>query len=113
MAQKTVFIFFIAVVFICNAISLSQTKSATELFEHANKNYESKDYQAAIADFTDAISLQPSYAEAYCGRGLAKYCLSDYQGAIADYTKAINLKPDFAEAYSNRGNAKGHLDDWQ
>ena len=67
--------------------------------------------QGAISDYSQALILNPRFAEAYSNRGLEKFDLGDYQGAIADYNKAISINPQFAEAYSNRGNAKGALGD--
>ena len=54
------------------------------------------EYLEAIADFTQAISLNPDYAKAYNNRGNAHSNLGAYQEAIADYTQAIPLTPDYA-----------------
>ncbi|TRU85433.1 MAG: tetratricopeptide repeat protein, partial [Microcystis novacekii Mn_MB_F_20050700_S1D] len=58
--------------------------------------------QGAVADYNQAIKLNPDDANAYYNRGVAKYNLGDNQGAIADYNQAIKLKPDDAIAYYNR-----------
>jgi tetratricopeptide (TPR) repeat protein len=66
---------------------------------------ESKAYDQAIADYTQAIQLKPNNAEAYNNRGLA-YALkskSQMESAIADYSQAIRLRPAYAYAYNNRG----------
>ena len=60
------------------------------------------DKTGAIADHTQAITLNPTDADAYLNRGNARYAEGNKQGAIADYTKAIRLKPDYAEAYITR-----------
>ena len=60
----------------------------------------------AIADYGEAIRLEPDYAAAYYNRGNAKYALGRYDDAIADHDEAIRLKPDYAGAYYNRGVAK-------
>ena len=64
-----------------------------------------KEYDKAIADYTEAIRLDPKYARAYNNRGDAWYGKKEYDKAIADYTEAIRLDPEIAEAYNNRGNA--------
>jgi tetratricopeptide (TPR) repeat protein len=56
---------------------------------------------AAIADFTRVIELQPTNSKAYDQRGLAKEdCVADFQ---ADFEKAIVLDPKNASAYLHRG----------
>ncbi|MEK9149008.1 MAG: tetratricopeptide repeat protein, partial [Candidatus Desantisbacteria bacterium] len=71
-----------------------------------------KDYPGALADYDQAINLNPNYALAYYNRGNAKSALKDYPGALADYDQAINLNPNYALAYYNRGNAKSALKDY-
>jgi tetratricopeptide (TPR) repeat protein len=71
------------------------------------------DYDNAIADFTQAINLDPDNVYAYNGRGFAYSIKGDYDNAIADYTQAIKLNPDDPTAYYFRGLAyrdKGDYD---
>ncbi len=76
--------------------------------------YRSKgDFDRAIADLSEAVRLDPKYAEGYYGRGLAYGNKDDLDRAIADYSEAIRLDPKLAAAYNNRGNAyknKGDFD---
>ena len=65
------------------------------------------DYDQAIADYTEAIRLNPEYAEAYCNRGVAYWEKGNDDKAIADFTEAIRLNPEYARAYQNRGVAYG------
>ena len=70
-------------------------------------------YEDAIAEFTEAIELDPAYALGYNNRGWAYSEKGQYDLAIADLSKAIELNPELAVAYSNRGSAynnKGQLE---
>ncbi|MDR0313610.1 MAG: tetratricopeptide repeat protein [Treponema sp.] len=71
------------------------------------------DYQTAINEFTEAISLKSNLFAAYNDRGLAYANSGNQDLAIADFSEAININPNFALAYNNRGNAylkKGNYD---
>ena len=63
------------------------------------------DFDSAIADFTEAIRVDPTYADAYYMRGGAYQEKGDFDSAIADFTEAIRLNPKYTEAYIDRGNA--------
>ncbi len=71
------------------------------------------DYQGAIADYTQAIDINPNYIDAYYCRGNAYYDLEKYEDAIADYTQIIKINFNYVEAYYNRGNAQLALGDKQ
>ncbi len=92
--------------------SSSATLSAKEYLDNGNTKFNQKDYTGAIADYTQAIELDPKLAPAYNNRGNAKARLQDYMGAMADYTQAIELDPKLALAYNNRGAAKDELKDY-
>ena len=66
-------------------------------------------YEMAIADFTQAIKLDPNNAAAYCNRGVV---YDDYDRAIADFNHAIKLDPNYATAYYNRGVAYYNVGDY-
>lgn len=54
-----------------------------------------EDYPLAIRHFTDAIRVNPEYAEAYYHRGLAEERMGDKAAAIQDYRQALNIFPSF------------------
>ena len=60
------------------------------------------DVDAAIADYSAGLKLNPGHAETYNSRGAAYERNGDNGHALADYSKAIQLKPDYATAYNNR-----------
>ena len=57
----------------------------------------------AIADYNQAVRLDPNYAVAYKSRGNAYADKGEFNLAIADFNRAIMLDPNYAVAYSNRG----------
>jgi len=57
----------------------------------------------AVADFNEAIRLDPEFALAYNNRGLAYRDKGELDRAIADHTEAIRLDPRFAVAFNSRG----------
>ena len=61
------------------------------------------DNDKAIADFTEAIQLDPKNAKAYIDRGSAYINKGDNDKAIADCNEAIRLDPKNADAYISRG----------
>jgi len=61
----------------------------------------------AIQDFSEAIRLNPNYANFYRNRGHEYYEERDYDLAIQDFNDAIRLSPNDANAYYDRGNAYG------
>ena len=57
----------------------------------------------AIADYAEAIRLEPRHAEAFILRGNAWYYKNEYDKAIADYTEAIRLDPKNDQFFCWRG----------
>ena len=70
-------------------------------------------YQEAIADFTQAIKLDPGNAAAFTNRALAYRQIKREDAALADFDHAIQANPNHAPAYLGRANllrAQGALD---
>jgi tetratricopeptide (TPR) repeat protein len=62
---------------------------------------------AAVTDFSSALTWDPRLAPAYVGRGLAMMRAARYDEAREDFTQAINLTPaDLHVAYFDRGEAQ-------
>ena len=59
-----------------------------------------------MADYNEAIRLDPKYALAFNGRGNLWRDKRDLDRAISDYDEAIRLDPKYAPALVNRGIAR-------
>jgi len=92
----------------CTALIQSRRWSGKDLaliFNNRGNAYNDKnDYDRAIADFSEAIRLDPKYAFPYDGRGKAYYGKNDLDHAIADFSQAIRLDPKYASPYNDRAN---------
>lgn len=66
-------------------------------------NLSSKDdSDGAIASFSRAIEIDPTYAHAYTGRGTVYFKLSKYDLALADYDRSLKLDPNDTMTLTNR-----------
>ncbi len=83
------------------------------LRDRAIGHFEDKNYDGAIADFTEVVKKGDATWEDYNQRGMAYHAKGQYDLAIADYTQALT-KNEHADAHYNRGlvyREKGNLDD--
>ena len=69
--------------------------------------------EEAIAEYDEAIRLNPDYAFAYIDRGVAYHNLGQDERATQDYDEAIRIDPQFALPYNNRGRLYFDLDQYE
>ena len=63
-------------------------------------------YEQAIADYNEAIRLNPKDSTVYNSRGILYFTIGQYTRAIADYDEVIRLNPQglkLAMAYYGQG----------
>ncbi len=106
-----------------------ETQSAASLVERGRVKIEQDNFSEAIADFNEALRLNPNLSQAYYYRGIAqrqlesspsfreayvqalqvrgiaRLQLGDHRGAIADLNYVLAHNPDSSIAYLNRGMA--------
>jgi lipoprotein NlpI len=99
----------------CTSVIQSGKLSGQQLasaFNNRGIAYNRKgDYEHAIADYNEAISLDPNHVSAYNNRGAAYVHRGDYDRAIVDYSEAIRLDPKYALVLNNRGFAYRRMGD--
>jgi tetratricopeptide (TPR) repeat protein len=66
---------------------------------------------AAFADFSALIEMDPYYTDYLCERAKISRQGGDLAAALADYDRAVRLAPPFPELYYNRGTARAALGD--
>jgi tetratricopeptide (TPR) repeat protein len=96
------------------------TPAVTLLMSRGLRELKAGDNDQAIEDFGSAITLDPTMAEAYHQRAIARYHAGDTAGAITDLEAALRQEPrDFAALNTlsriaeARENWKGAFDAWQ
>jgi len=77
---------------------------AAAYFNRGNAHSAKGEHETAIADYDEAIKLDPKSASAYNNRGSARSDKGDVDGALSDFNEAIKLNARYASAYFNRGN---------
>ncbi len=82
---------------------------AWALYERGRGYIGVKNDQAAVADFTESLKLNPIAVPVYNDRGVALRHLGKFDEAIADYDEALARDPNHAPALANRGVAKNEL----
>ncbi len=84
--------------------------AARQAFAEGAACHAAGDRRGAVAAYHRAVTLDPTYAEAYCNLGLELFELGAVEPALAAYRAALALFPGFVEAHNNLGNALLRLD---
>ncbi|HEY2137005.1 MAG TPA: tetratricopeptide repeat protein [Xanthobacteraceae bacterium] len=98
------------------AIASHKLKGRNLAFIYLNRGqtyYERNDYDRAIADFTRAIEVDPTYPMGYNNRANSWHIKGDEDRAIASYDQTIRLDPNYTAAFTGRGLAyekKGNIE---
>ena len=69
-----------------------------------------ENYEDAIEHFTEAIGINPEYADAYYNRGLSYEMLGDVQNSYENYKEAVTLQPNHPKALEGLKRIDDHLE---
>jgi tetratricopeptide (TPR) repeat protein len=90
----------------CNAVIQETAKNlATAYFFRAVAYRSKNEFDRAIADFGQAIALDPTDAEYFINRAATYEAKKETDRAVADYDQAIKLNPKSVNAFNYRGAA--------
>lgn len=97
-----------------DAIESGQWQGAALAWAYGNRGNARaalRDPANAVADYSQALELDPGFAMTWHNRGLVFAALGEWQRAIADYDEALQRDPEFATAWGSRGVAWRELGD--
>ncbi len=86
-----------------DAVSRSPHKARPYFFRGLAYENLKGDYELAMRDYTVALTLLPTYYEAYNNRGNVFQRKGDLESALRDYNRALEINPGYADAYNDRG----------
>ena len=94
--------------------SLKEDSSRWKAIHNRGVNHAMKgNFEAAIKDFSQVVSIRPGYANAWFNRGEIRYEQRQFREAIQDYNQALRLTPDDPGCYTSRAHAYFQLRDGQ
>lgn len=88
-------------------------KTARYFLKEAIDHYNAGQYQDALTACDSAIQLDPLFARAYHGRGLALVKLRSYTEALENYQKARELVPKNPKLHADIGELLFLLEDYE
>lgn len=87
---------------------------AASAYEAGVRWFEQADYDQAVGAFTEAVTLDPAFVDAWHFRGVSYERLGEFERALADYRRATALDPTYGLSWYGCGyalNALGRYDE--
>ena len=81
----------------------TQENLALALVGRAGARFDQDDFAGAVADYDEALRLNPRSAAAYSGRARVYADQSDLARALSDFDRAIEIDPQSTESLIDRG----------
>lgn len=88
---------------------VSTSQEAMELFNDAERLFQSRDFQAAISKYEKAFGLDPAFAEAILYAGDCYFQLGNFDEAEIRYRKSIDVNPRNFQAWRFLAHAQTKL----
>jgi tetratricopeptide (TPR) repeat protein len=87
--------------------------AVTLLMSRGLRDLKAGAHEEAIADFSDAIALDPAMAEAWHQRAVARYEQGDTLGAIRDIEETLKREPRHFKAFETLSRIAENRKDWK
>ena len=83
--------------------TFSRAEDAVPLIRQGNEVLAKRDWDGAVAKFSEAVRCDPKSVDAHLGLAHANWKKGILDLAIAETTRAIEIGPPTAKAYGSRG----------
>ncbi len=115
--MKKIFLiaFFLPLIIFSCKVKVSEEEIARNFNAYISSGYRhlsEKDFDSAIKDFKNAVSLKPDSERAHNFLGISYFMKKNYKPAEEEFNKAISLNNSYSPAYSNLGNVYLKLNNW-
>jgi len=99
--QKVTILLFISLFIVLSLAMCGTQESAEEHFERGNELSLSGDFEQAIAEYEQALEIEPENVDLMSNLGVAYYNLGQLDKAIDQYSRAIEISPSDPDIRSN------------
>jgi len=89
--------------FLKEALPHAAPKTADDFNKRGDLHFEADRYDLAMADYNDALKLDPKNVAGTSNRGWVHYQRADLETALAEFNAALKLDENFANALWGRG----------
>lgn len=85
------------------------SQEASNLFTKGNESINAGRFNEALGFYSQAISLEPEFKEAFKNRGITYTMIRDNESALKDFDAALDLSSTDADLYNFRGFAHAEI----
>ena len=99
--QKVMSILFVSLFIVLSLAMCGKQEAAEEHFQRGNELSLSGDFEEAIAEYEQALEIEPENIDLMSNLGVAYYNLGQLDKAIEQYSRAIEIAPNDPDIHSN------------
>jgi Flp pilus assembly protein TadD len=99
--QKAISLFFVSLLIMLSLSMCGKEEPAEEYFKRGNELSLSGEFEEAVAEYEQALEIEPENVDLMSNLGVAYYNLGQLDKAIDQYSRAIEIAPNDADIRSN------------